>query len=84
MRKAYKLLSSFFFETISYNFSPPLPNYLYATLHLSSIINHTRPIVGTSNVKIALSNYRDAIAHVFNTTIEGMNKGLTPDELVNM
>ena len=43
---------------------------------------HTRPIVGASNVKTALTNYRDAIAHVFNTTIEGMNKGLTPDELV--
>ena len=43
---------------------------------------HTRPVVGQENVKAALTNYRDAIAHVFNTTIEGMNKGLTPDELV--
>ena len=43
---------------------------------------HTRPIIGAYNVKMALTNYRDAIAYVFNTTIEGMNKGLTPNELV--
>lgn len=43
---------------------------------------HTRPIAGELEVKEALTNYRDAIAHVFNTTIDGMNKGMTPDELV--
>ena len=29
-----------------------------------------------------LTNYRDAIRFVFDKTIEGMNKGMTPDELV--
>ncbi len=43
---------------------------------------HTRPIVGKDAVAEALTNYRDAIRFVFDKTIEGMNKGLTPDELV--
>lgn len=43
---------------------------------------HTRPIVGKENVRTALKNYHDAIEFVFNKTIEGMNKGMTPDELV--
>lgn len=43
---------------------------------------HTRPIIGKIKVKEALTNYRDAISFVFNKTIEGMNKGMTPDELV--
>ena len=30
-----------------------------------------------------LTNYRDAIRFVFDKTIEGMNRGLTPDELVD-
>jgi uncharacterized sulfatase len=29
-----------------------------------------------------LTNYRDAIKHVFDKTIEGINKGMTPDQLV--
>ena len=44
---------------------------------------HTRPIIGKAAVAEALTDYRDAIRFVFNKTIEGMNKGLTPDELVN-
>ena len=43
---------------------------------------HTRPILGEAGVKQALTDYRDAIQFVFDKTIEGMNKGLTPDELV--
>ncbi|MHC4638124.1 MAG: alkyl sulfatase dimerization domain-containing protein [Planctomycetota bacterium] len=50
------------------------PNYL--------VPGHTRPILGSEKVKEVLSNYRDAIRFVFDKTIEGMNKGLTPDELV--
>jgi uncharacterized sulfatase len=30
-----------------------------------------------------LTNYRDAIRFVFDKTIEGMNQGMTPDELVD-
>lgn len=44
---------------------------------------HTRPIIGRANVEEVLSNYEKAIRFVFDKTIEGMNKGLTPDELVN-
>lgn len=44
---------------------------------------HTRPITGKAAVAAALTDYRDAIRFVFDKTIEGMNKGLTPDELVD-
>ncbi|MFI3333515.1 MAG: alkyl/aryl-sulfatase [Rikenellaceae bacterium] len=43
---------------------------------------HTRPIVGAESVKEAVTAMRDAIKYTFDKTIEGMNKGLTPDELV--
>ena len=43
---------------------------------------HTRPVIGAENVKEALTLMRDAIKYTFDKTIEGMNKGLTPDELV--
>ncbi len=43
---------------------------------------HTRPIVGKEQVREALTAMRDAIEYTFEKTIEGMNKGLTPDELV--
>lgn len=44
---------------------------------------HTRPIIGREKIAEMLTNYRDAIRFVFDQTIEGMNKGLTPDELVD-
>jgi alkyl sulfatase BDS1-like metallo-beta-lactamase superfamily hydrolase len=44
---------------------------------------HTRPIIGEERITEALTDYRDAIRFVFHKTIEGMNKGLTPDELVD-
>jgi len=43
---------------------------------------HTRPIIGETEVTETLSNYRDAIRFVFEITIEGLNKGLTPNQLV--
>ena len=43
---------------------------------------HTRPVIGNSKVKEVLTTYRDAVKYVFDKTIEGMNKGMTPDELV--
>lgn len=42
---------------------------------------HTRPISGAKAIE-ALSDYRDAIRFIISKTAEGMNKGLTPDELV--
>lgn len=44
---------------------------------------HTRPIVGGKKINEVLTDYRDAIRFVFDKTIEGMNKGMTPDELVD-
>lgn len=43
---------------------------------------HTKPWVGAAASKTALTNYRDAIKFVFDKTIEGMNKGMDPDQLV--
>ncbi|MFI3304736.1 MAG: alkyl/aryl-sulfatase [Rikenellaceae bacterium] len=43
---------------------------------------HTRPIVGKEEVRKAVTNMRDTIKYTFDKTIEGMNQGLTPDELV--
>ena len=43
---------------------------------------HTNPILGASKVKQVLSDYRDAVKFIHDKTVEGMNKGLTPDELV--
>jgi uncharacterized sulfatase len=44
---------------------------------------HTRPITDKGEIAEALTDYRDAIRFVFDKTIEGMNKGLAPDELVD-
>jgi uncharacterized sulfatase len=44
---------------------------------------HTRPIIGGEKINDVMTNYRDAIRFVFDKTIEGMNKGMTPDELVD-
>jgi alkyl sulfatase BDS1-like metallo-beta-lactamase superfamily hydrolase len=43
---------------------------------------HTRPVLGRDAVTQTLTDYRDAIRFVFDKTVEGINRGLTPDELV--
>ncbi|MBI9017854.1 MAG: alkyl/aryl-sulfatase [Phycisphaerae bacterium] len=43
---------------------------------------HTRPVIGKTKINDMMTDYRDAIRFVFDKTIEGMNKGLTPNELV--
>lgn len=43
---------------------------------------HTRPIIGLRKINKVLSDYRDAIQYVHDQTLRGINKGLTPDELV--
>jgi alkyl sulfatase BDS1-like metallo-beta-lactamase superfamily hydrolase len=43
---------------------------------------HTRPIKGQEQSIETLTNYRDAVKSIFDQTIDGMNLGLTPDELV--
>ena len=43
---------------------------------------HTRPVIGKDKVKETLTNYHDAIKLVFDKTIEGINQGMTSDQLV--
>ncbi len=44
---------------------------------------HTRPIIGKIEVNQTLTNYRDAILFLFDKTVEGINKGMTPNQLVD-
>jgi alkyl sulfatase BDS1-like metallo-beta-lactamase superfamily hydrolase len=48
-----------------------------------AVPGHTLPLIGEKQTIEILTNYRDAIRYVFDATIEGMNKGMTPDELVH-
>lgn len=43
---------------------------------------HTIPVLGAVEVKQVLGDYRDAVQFIHDKTVEGMNKGMTPDELV--
>lgn len=43
---------------------------------------HTRPVLGSANVRTALTTYRDGVKSVLDQTLEGMKKGERPDELV--
>lgn len=43
---------------------------------------HTNPIVGAQNVGQVLADYHSAVQFIHDKTVEGMNKGLTPDQLV--
>jgi alkyl sulfatase BDS1-like metallo-beta-lactamase superfamily hydrolase len=45
--------------------------------------SHTRSISGQEQVYETLTAYRDAIQFVHDQTIQGINRGLTPDELVD-
>jgi alkyl sulfatase BDS1-like metallo-beta-lactamase superfamily hydrolase len=44
---------------------------------------HTRPLFGTETIRDALSDYRDAIRHVVTETRDGMDAGLTFDQLAH-
>lgn len=44
---------------------------------------HTRPIIGAAEVNETLGNYRDAIRFLFDKTVEGINRGMTPNQLVD-
>jgi len=43
---------------------------------------HTRPIIGAAKIYEVLTDYRDAIQFVHDQTVRWMNRGLTPDEIV--
>lgn len=44
---------------------------------------HTKPVFGVDNIKDVLTDYRDAIRHVVDETRNGMDAGLTIDELAH-
>ena len=46
------------------------------------VSGHNRPISGERVIRETLINYRDAIQYLFDKSIEGMNAGLTREELV--
>jgi len=46
--------------------------------------SHGLPVLGAENVEQVLRNYRDAIQYVHDQTVRHMNKGLTPDQLVDV
>lgn len=45
------------------------------------ISGHARPISGSNQVRINLTAYRDAISYILDKTLDGMNRGLTPNQL---
>lgn len=52
-------------------------------LNATSLVpGHTLPVLGEKEVQQVLTDYRDAVQFVHEKTVEGMNKGLTPDQLV--
>lgn len=44
--------------------------------------SHTRPLEGADEIYDTLTAYRDAIQYVHDQTIRQMNRGLTPDQIV--
>ncbi|MEL0613030.1 alkyl/aryl-sulfatase [Marinomonas arenicola] len=46
------------------------------------LTGHGQPVVGETQVAQCLGDYRDAIRFIVKQSIVGMNKGMTPDELV--
>jgi len=46
--------------------------------------SHARPVIGAEDVEDVLRHYRDGIQFVHDQTVRWMNKGLTPDELVEV
>lgn len=48
------------------------------------IPGHGEILIGADKVNSVLTTYHDAIQWVFEKTMEGINNGLTPDELVDM
>lgn len=46
------------------------------------IPGHMQPVSGSGTVKNALTAYRDGIQSVWDQTMDGIAKGMTPDELV--
>ncbi|MBP0016842.1 MAG: alkyl/aryl-sulfatase [Cyanobacteria bacterium SBLK] len=48
------------------------------------ISGHSLPIAGAEKIQRIITDYRNGIASIFEQTLAGMNRGLTPDELVEI
>lgn len=48
------------------------------------ISGHSLPITGSEKIQRILTDYRNGIASIIEQTLEGMNRGLTPNELVEI
>ena len=48
-----------------------------------AVPGHTLPLIGQKETLEVLQNYRDAINYIFKETIAGINKGMTPEQLVH-
>lgn len=46
--------------------------------------SHTRPLIGADTIQSVLTDYRDGVQFVHDQTIRYINKGLSPDEIVEM
>ena len=46
--------------------------------------SHTKPIIGTEEIKEILTIYRDAIQYIHDQTIRLMNEGLYPDQIAEL
>ena len=47
-------------------------------------IHGGKPLIGAENISHTLTNYRDAIQFVHDQTVQNMNKGLTPQEIIEV
>ncbi|MEH6579675.1 MAG: alkyl/aryl-sulfatase [Amphritea sp.] len=46
------------------------------------LTGHGQPVSGADQIRQRLTDYRDAIQYIVEKSVEGMNKGLMPDQLV--
>ncbi|MDL1979197.1 MAG: MBL fold metallo-hydrolase [Deltaproteobacteria bacterium] len=48
------------------------------------MIHSGKPLVGAENISRTLTNYRDGVQFVHDQTVQNMNKGLTPGEIIEV
>jgi len=48
------------------------------------LIHGGKPLVGAENISRTLTNYRDGLQFVHDQTVQNMNKGLTPKEIIEV
>ena len=57
-------------------------NRMIAENPAAVVPGHTNPVIGENESNVSLRKQRDAIKFVHDKTVEGMNLGMTPDQLV--